>query len=170
MAAYVIFIKERTHNARELDLYRETVPAALAGHPLTFRIAHGHKEVVEGPDFEDMGTEVRNSLQLAIAPSACPLLRGQPTGPEHCCQIEPVHQPQLVRCAGGRRRILHGHAHHGLHIVEHHDGDILGLLVIEIGRARCQRRLDIGQCLGAEPFDWSFVNYYFHRPRTEATG
>src|ERR1700690_1828028 len=51
-------------------------------------------------------TEVRNSLQLAPAPSACPLLRGQPTGPEHCRQIEPVHQPQLVRCAGGRRRIL----------------------------------------------------------------
>jgi hypothetical protein len=48
-------------------------------------------------------TEVRNSLQLATAPSACPLLRGQPTGPEHCCQIEPVHQPQLVRSAGGRR-------------------------------------------------------------------
>ena len=54
MAAYVIFIKERTRNARELDLYGETVPAALAGHPITFRIAHGHKEVVEGPDFEDM--------------------------------------------------------------------------------------------------------------------
>jgi uncharacterized protein (DUF1330 family) len=29
-------------------------PAALAGHPITFRIAHGHKEVVEGPDFEDV--------------------------------------------------------------------------------------------------------------------
>jgi hypothetical protein len=28
-------------------------------------------------------TEVRNSLQLASALSACPLLRGQPTGPEH---------------------------------------------------------------------------------------
>ena len=50
----------------------------------------------------------------------------------------------------GRRRIVRGHAHHGLHVVEHHGGDILSLLVIEIGRARCQRRLDIGQCLGAE--------------------
>jgi hypothetical protein len=92
-----------------------------------------------------------NSLQLATAPSACPLLRGQPTGPEHCCQIEPVHEPQLVRSAGGRRHILLGHPHHGLHIAEHHGGDILGLLVIEIGRARCQRRLDPGQGLGAEP-------------------
>jgi len=54
MAAYVIFIKERTHNQGELDRYREMAPAALAGHPITFRIAHGHNEVVEGPDFEDM--------------------------------------------------------------------------------------------------------------------
>ena len=54
MVAYVIFIKERTHNQGELDLYKEMAPAAIAGHPITFRIAHGHKEVVEGPDFEDM--------------------------------------------------------------------------------------------------------------------
>src|SRR6202035_3582935 len=54
MVAYVIFIKERTHNQGELDLYKEMAPAALAGHPITFRIAHGHKEVVEGPDFEDV--------------------------------------------------------------------------------------------------------------------
>ena len=54
MVAYVIFIKEQTHNQGELDLYKEMAPAALAGHPITFRIAQGHKEVVEGPDFEDM--------------------------------------------------------------------------------------------------------------------
>ena len=54
MVAYVIFIKERTHNQGELDLYKERAPAALAGRPITFRIAQGHKEVVEGPDFEDM--------------------------------------------------------------------------------------------------------------------
>jgi hypothetical protein len=34
-------------------LPKEMAPAALAGHPITFRIAHGRKEVVEGPDFED---------------------------------------------------------------------------------------------------------------------
>ncbi len=45
MVAYVIFIKERAHNQGELDLYK-VAPAALAGHPITFRIAHGHKEVV----------------------------------------------------------------------------------------------------------------------------
>ena len=44
----LIFIKERMHNQGELDLYKEMAPAALAGHPITFRIAHGHKEIVEG--------------------------------------------------------------------------------------------------------------------------
>jgi uncharacterized protein (DUF1330 family) len=54
MVAYVIFIKERTRNQAELDRYKEMTPAALADQPITFRIAHGRKEVVEGPDFEDM--------------------------------------------------------------------------------------------------------------------
>jgi uncharacterized protein (DUF1330 family) len=54
MVAYVIFIKERTRDQREVDLYKEMAPAALAGHPITFHIAHGQKEVVEGQDFEDM--------------------------------------------------------------------------------------------------------------------
>lgn len=56
MVAYVIFIKERTHNQGELDLYKEMAPAALAGHPITFRIAHGHKEVVEGHRITAEGT------------------------------------------------------------------------------------------------------------------
>ena len=60
MVAYVIFIKERTNNQGELDLYKETAPAALAGHPITFRIAHGHKEVVEGPDFQHDDAGISN--------------------------------------------------------------------------------------------------------------
>ncbi|HEY2447110.1 MAG TPA: DUF1330 domain-containing protein [Rhizomicrobium sp.] len=54
MVAYVIFIKERTHDQGEIDRYKQMAPAALSGHPITFRVAHGRKEVVEGPDFEDM--------------------------------------------------------------------------------------------------------------------
>ena len=54
MVAYVIFIKERTRNQREVDLYRDMAPAGLAGHPITFRVAHGRKEIVEGPDCEGM--------------------------------------------------------------------------------------------------------------------
>jgi uncharacterized protein (DUF1330 family) len=54
VVAYVIFIKERTRNQGEVDLYKEMAPAAMAGQPITFRVAHGRKEVVEGADFEDM--------------------------------------------------------------------------------------------------------------------
>jgi uncharacterized protein (DUF1330 family) len=54
MVAYVIFIKERTRNQEEVDIYKEMAPAALAGHPITFRIAHGRKEVVEGPECDDI--------------------------------------------------------------------------------------------------------------------
>jgi uncharacterized protein (DUF1330 family) len=54
MVAYVIFIKERTRNDAALETYRKMAPAGLANHPITVRVAHGRKEVVEGPDFEDM--------------------------------------------------------------------------------------------------------------------
>ena len=49
MVAYVIFIKERTHNQGELDLYKERAPAALAGHPITFRIAQRTQGSRRGP-------------------------------------------------------------------------------------------------------------------------
>jgi len=54
MVAYVIFIKERTRNPAEIEVYKQMAPAGLKGHSITVRIAHGRKEVVEGPDFEDM--------------------------------------------------------------------------------------------------------------------
>jgi uncharacterized protein (DUF1330 family) len=54
MVAYVIFIKERTKDQEEVDRYKEMAPAAMAEHPITFRIAHGRREVVEGEDFEDI--------------------------------------------------------------------------------------------------------------------
>jgi uncharacterized protein (DUF1330 family) len=54
MVAYVIFIEERTLDQKEVDAYKELAPAAMANQPITFRIAHGRKEVVEGSDFEDI--------------------------------------------------------------------------------------------------------------------
>lgn len=54
MVAYVIFIKERTRDQSEIEVYKKMAPAGLAGHPITMRVAHGRKEVVEGPEFEDM--------------------------------------------------------------------------------------------------------------------
>jgi uncharacterized protein (DUF1330 family) len=54
MVAYVIFIKERTRDSSQIELYKKMAPAGMAGYPITMRVAHGRKEVVEGPEFEDM--------------------------------------------------------------------------------------------------------------------
>jgi uncharacterized protein (DUF1330 family) len=48
MTAYVIFIKEQTHNQKELDIYAEKVPAVLASLPVTMLSAYGPMEVFEG--------------------------------------------------------------------------------------------------------------------------
>ena len=52
MAAYIVFIRESTHNAAELETYSQEVGATLAGHPITVLAAYGHHEVLEGPDVE----------------------------------------------------------------------------------------------------------------------
>jgi uncharacterized protein (DUF1330 family) len=52
MAAYIIFIKEKTLDQAELDIYSSLFPAAVEGlnfKPLT---AYGQKKVVEGPEIE----------------------------------------------------------------------------------------------------------------------
>jgi uncharacterized protein (DUF1330 family) len=52
MAAYVIFIRERTCDPSELETYSKMAPAGLVGHSVTFRALYGHHEVVEGPEVE----------------------------------------------------------------------------------------------------------------------
>jgi len=54
VVAYVIFMKERTRNKAELEAYKQMAPAGLKGHPITIRVAHGRKEIIEGPEFEDL--------------------------------------------------------------------------------------------------------------------
>jgi uncharacterized protein (DUF1330 family) len=54
MLAHVIFIRENTKNQAEIAPYKPMAPAGMAGHPITFRIAHARKEVVEDPGCEDM--------------------------------------------------------------------------------------------------------------------
>jgi len=54
MVAYVIFIKERTRIPAEIETYKKMTPAGITGYPITLRVAHGRKEIVEGPEFEDM--------------------------------------------------------------------------------------------------------------------
>ncbi len=52
MAAYVIFIKEKTTNQQELDIYAKEAPAGLAGHNIVTRAAYGKNQVIEGTDVE----------------------------------------------------------------------------------------------------------------------
>ena len=52
MAAYVIFIKEKTVNQQELDIYAKEAPAGLVGHSIVTRAAYGKNQVVEGADVE----------------------------------------------------------------------------------------------------------------------
>ena len=52
MAAYIIFIRERTHTPAELEIYSQIAPAALAGHPVTLHALYGHHEVIEGAAVE----------------------------------------------------------------------------------------------------------------------
>lgn len=52
MPAYIVFLRERTRDAAELETYSEGVGATLAGHPVSVLAAYGLQEVLEGPDVE----------------------------------------------------------------------------------------------------------------------
>ncbi|TVY07517.1 DUF1330 domain-containing protein [Paenibacillus cremeus] len=52
MSAYVIFIREKTTNIEELEIYASKAPSGLAGHSLKPLVMYGTHEVIEGPDVE----------------------------------------------------------------------------------------------------------------------
>jgi uncharacterized protein (DUF1330 family) len=52
MAAYIVFTRESTRNASDLEIYSEKVGATLAGHPVKVLAAYGSHEVLEGPEVE----------------------------------------------------------------------------------------------------------------------
>jgi Domain of unknown function (DUF1330) len=107
MVAYVIFIKEKTKKQAEIELYKQMAPAGMAGHPITFRIAHGRKEVVEGPDCEDMmmlefptltrqkhGTTVQPTKPQASIASRVQTIA--PSSLKACRQVRRVPKSQTV--------------------------------------------------------------------------
>jgi uncharacterized protein (DUF1330 family) len=51
-AAYVIFIRERTRNAAELENYSPRAAASLDGHSVALLAVYGRQEVLEGPPSE----------------------------------------------------------------------------------------------------------------------
>ncbi len=52
MAAYVVFIREKTTDPDEIALYRQKAPLAREGHDLTPVAFYGALDVLEGPAFE----------------------------------------------------------------------------------------------------------------------
>ncbi|WP_454774817.1 DUF1330 domain-containing protein [Janthinobacterium tructae] len=48
MTAYVIFIREKTLDQREMDIYAEKVPGTLPSIPIEILAAYGRLEVFEG--------------------------------------------------------------------------------------------------------------------------
>ena len=52
MATYIVFTRESTRDAAELETYSQQVGDTLTGHPVTVLAAYGRHEVLEGPDVE----------------------------------------------------------------------------------------------------------------------
>ena len=50
MAAYLVFIKEREHDAAKLAEYGAKARATLAGHDVKPLVVYGATETLEGPD------------------------------------------------------------------------------------------------------------------------
>lgn len=52
MVAYIIFTKERTRDAAELEIYSKKAGASMGGHKLTPRVIYGKHEMLEGAAIE----------------------------------------------------------------------------------------------------------------------
>lgn len=54
MSAYVVITREKTRDASKLELYKQAAPATFEPHVVTMLASHGRREVVEGPEIEDI--------------------------------------------------------------------------------------------------------------------
>ena len=52
MAVYAVFIRERTRDRSELDVYTPKAAASMAGHRMKVLAAYGPQERLEGPEME----------------------------------------------------------------------------------------------------------------------
>jgi uncharacterized protein (DUF1330 family) len=52
MSTYIVFTRESTRDASELEMYSQKVGSTLDGHPVTVLAAYGRHEVLEGPEVE----------------------------------------------------------------------------------------------------------------------
>ncbi len=67
MAAYAIFIRERTNSPSELETYSKNVGDTFTGHPVSVLAACGRQEVLEGPEVEGVVVLEFPSLEAAKA-------------------------------------------------------------------------------------------------------
>jgi uncharacterized protein (DUF1330 family) len=52
VAAFVVFVREKTKDQSEMAAYTPKAQASLAGHAVTVHAACGRHEVLEGPEVE----------------------------------------------------------------------------------------------------------------------
>jgi uncharacterized protein (DUF1330 family) len=52
MAAYLVFIREKTLDQAELEAYRSKVRSTLEGHTVKVLAAYGRRVTLEGPEVE----------------------------------------------------------------------------------------------------------------------
>lgn len=67
MPAYVVFMREKTLDASELETYSSKAPASLAGQPVKILSAYGRHVNLEGPDIEGAVIAEFPSLEAARA-------------------------------------------------------------------------------------------------------
>lgn len=67
MVAYVVFIRERTHNQAGLDVYAAAVGPLLQGVPVRLLAAYGRQKVLEGPEPEGVAIAEFPTLEEAAA-------------------------------------------------------------------------------------------------------
>ncbi len=52
MSAFLIFIREKTRDAKQLEAYAPKARASTEGHPITMHAFYGPQETLEGPTSE----------------------------------------------------------------------------------------------------------------------
>jgi uncharacterized protein (DUF1330 family) len=76
MSAYCIFIREKTLDQVEMDLYHQAVVATFAGHDVKILAAYGPFEDLEGPASEGTVIAEFPSMEAAKAWYDSPAYRG----------------------------------------------------------------------------------------------
>jgi len=67
MAAYVVFIREKTLDRSELEAYWSKAPASMEGHPIKVLASYGRHVKLEGPDVEGVVLAEFPSIEEARA-------------------------------------------------------------------------------------------------------